>query len=109
MNDTTTSDAPAAPGASTDPVPTERAATPDAPVLMSPPARVAHAAVRLYQRLTAHRPSPCRYVPTCSSYALEAYEEHGFVRGSWLTARRLGRCHPWGRHGWDPVPKRKAA
>lgn len=108
MNDTTPPDAPVAPNASTDPVRTERDAA-AAPAAMRAPARVAHAAVRLYQRLTAHRPSPCRYVPTCSSYALEAYEEHGFVRGTWLTARRLGRCHPWGRHGWDPVPKRKAA
>ena len=78
-------------------------------VAMGPAARVAHAAVRGYQRVTAGRPSPCRYVPTCSSYALEAYEEHGFLRGSWLTVRRLSRCHPWGRSGWDPVPKRGAA
>jgi len=71
---------------------------------MSPPARVAFGAVRLYQRITAHRASPCRYVPTCSSYALDAYEVHGFVRGSWLTTRRICRCHPWGGQGWDPVP-----
>ncbi|MEZ5144476.1 MAG: membrane protein insertion efficiency factor YidD [Acidimicrobiales bacterium] len=76
---------------------------------MSRSARAAHALVRAYQQVTASRPSPCRYVPTCSSYSLEAYEEHGFWRGSWLTARRIGRCHPWGSSGWDPVPKRKAA
>ena len=71
---------------------------------MSLPARIAFGAVRVYQRLTAFRPSPCRYVPTCSSYALDAYELHGFVRGSWLTTRRICRCHPWAGQGWDPVP-----
>ena len=93
----------------TDDQPTIPGASGPAAVAMGPAARAAHAAVRGYQRVTAGRPSPCRYVPTCSSYALEAYEEHGFLRGSWLTARRLSRCHPWGRSGWDPVPKRGAA
>jgi len=69
-------------------------------------ARAALALVHLYQKATAHRPSPCRYIPTCSNYALDAYEEHGFVRGSWLTAKRIGRCHPWSSSGWDPVPPR---
>ena len=72
-------------------------------------ARGAFGLVRVYQRLTAHRPSPCRYVPTCSNYALDAYELHGFVRGSWLTAKRIGRCHPWSSSGWDPVPPRSGA
>jgi hypothetical protein len=72
-------------------------------------ARALHALVRVYQFLSAGRPSPCRYVPSCSSYALEALEVHGAMRGSWLTLRRLGRCHPWGGHGADPVPERKAA
>lgn len=69
-------------------------------------ARPFHAAIRAYQRATAGRPSPCRYQPSCSTYALEALETHGAVRGLWLTARRLGRCHPWGGQGWDPVPAR---
>ena len=60
--------------------------------------------VRAYQHLRAGRPSPCRYQPTCSSYAIEALEVHGALRGSWLSVRRLSRCHPWGGHGWDPVP-----
>ena len=60
--------------------------------------------IRLYQRATAHRPSPCRYFPTCSSYALEAIEVHGALRGGWLGTRRICRCHPWGGHGVDPVP-----
>lgn len=68
------------------------------------PARAARGLVRGYQVVRAGRPSPCRYVPTCSSYAVEAYEVHGFLRGSWLTLRRIARCNPWGGHGWDPVP-----
>lgn len=73
---------------------------------MSLAARGAHRLVRLYQLVRGGRPSPCRYLPSCSCYALEAYEVHGFFRGSWLTARRIGRCNPWGSHGWDPVPPR---
>ena len=75
---------------------------------MNAPTRVLHAGVRGYRRLTAGRPSPCRYDPTCSAYALDALERHGALRGSWLTVRRIARCHPWGGHGWDPVPERKA-
>lgn len=74
---------------------------------MSPLARLLHGAVRLYQRVTDGRPSPCRFVPTCSNYALDALESRGAVRGSALTVRRLCRCHPWGGHGWDPVPEGK--
>lgn len=75
---------------------------------MSPVARALHALVRAYQYVLRGRPSPCRFQPTCSSYALEAYEIHGATRGSWFTLRRILRCHPWGGHGWDPVPERKA-
>jgi putative membrane protein insertion efficiency factor len=70
----------------------------------SPQTRVLLRSVNLYQRLTAHRPSPCRYVPTCSEYAREALETHGAARGTWLTVRRLSRCHPLGGFGCDPVP-----
>ncbi|MEC9426486.1 MAG: membrane protein insertion efficiency factor YidD [Actinomycetota bacterium] len=61
--------------------------------------------VRGYQHLAAHRPSPCRFVPSCSNYALDAIARHGAGRGSWLALRRICRCHPWGSHGWDPVPE----
>lgn len=57
-----------------------------------------------YQKVTEGRVSPCRYVPTCSTYGREALAHHGAARGTWLTARRLLRCHPWGGHGYDPVP-----
>lgn len=46
----------------------------------------------------------CRYQPTCSAYSLEALEKHGAVKGLYLTIRRIMRCHPWGGHGYDPVP-----
>ncbi|MBV1775593.1 membrane protein insertion efficiency factor YidD [Burkholderiaceae bacterium DAT-1] len=48
--------------------------------------------------------SNCRFTPTCSQYAIEAIDKHGTFHGSWLTMRRLCRCHPWGGHGHDPVP-----
>ena len=81
---------------------------PAPPVAPSLAARGAMRAVRGYQILASGRPSPCRFVPTCSMYALDAYERFGFWRGTWLTVKRLGRCHPWGGHGWDPVPEGKA-
>jgi uncharacterized protein len=73
---------------------------------MSRSARAIIGTVNLYKRLSSHRPSPCRYLPSCSSYAIEAIETHGAVRGGWLAVRRLGRCHPFGGHGFDPVPAR---
>ena len=67
-------------------------------------ARALLLAIRVYQGLRAGRPSPCRFVPSCSAYGHEALERHGAARGSWLTVRRLCRCHPWGGFGFDPVP-----
>ena len=71
---------------------------------MSPAARAAAAAIKGYRYVTASRPSPCRYEPTCSAYALEAVQLHGAVKGGALAARRLLRCHPWAGVGVDPVP-----
>ncbi|HTK17150.1 MAG TPA: membrane protein insertion efficiency factor YidD [Acidimicrobiia bacterium] len=64
--------------------------------------------INLYQRLSSHRASPCRYEPSCSEYAREAVELHGAGRGAWLSARRLARCHPFGGFGFDPVPRDRA-
>ena len=71
---------------------------------MSPAARLLTAAVRAYRFLRTGAPRWCRYEPTCSAYALEALSAHGAARGTWLTFRRLARCHPWGGLGADPVP-----
>jgi putative membrane protein insertion efficiency factor len=57
-----------------------------------------------YQLARSGRPSPCRYDPSCSTYAAEAVQAHGALRGTLLAVRRVGRCHPWGGHGYDPVP-----
>ena len=70
-----------------------------------PVARGVIALIRLYQAARQGRPSSCRYLPTCSVYAIEALERHGAVRGSFLAARRLARCHPLGGFGVDPVPE----
>jgi uncharacterized protein len=63
-------------------------------------------AVRAYQLLVSPLlPPSCRYLPTCSDYAVEAIETHGALRGTALALRRLVRCHPWGSSGYDPVPE----
>lgn len=67
--------------------------------------RILIAPVRLYQvALSPLLPPSCRYTPSCSTYAVEALARHGPVKGLWLAVRRIGRCHPWGASGYDPVP-----
>jgi hypothetical protein len=52
-------------------------------------------------------PASCRFVPSCSVYAVEAVKIHGPFRGFWLATKRIARCHPWGSNGYDPVPPKK--
>ena len=62
--------------------------------------------VRFYQLcISPLIPPRCRYTPTCSQYAIEAIGKYGAIKGSYLTVKRLLRCHPWGGHGYDPVPE----
>ena len=63
--------------------------------------------VRGYQLMVSpFMPPCCRFAPTCSHYAIEALERHGVLKGLWLAMFRIGRCHPWGGDGYDPVPDR---
>ena len=86
---------------------------------MKPAAEISPAARRLRNLLSApflaliwiyrkcigpYLPDTCRFTPSCSTYALEAFRKWGPVKGLWLTVRRLLRCHPWGGSGYDPVP-----
>lgn len=66
--------------------------------------------VRFYQVYISPLGQPrCRFYPSCSHYSIEAFAQHGMMRGGWLTLKRLGRCHPWGSHGYDPVPNAPAS
>ncbi|NID10769.1 membrane protein insertion efficiency factor YidD [Fibrivirga algicola] len=61
--------------------------------------------VRLYQgAISPFLPNACRHTPTCSQYMIEAVQKHGALQGGWLGLKRIARCHPWGTHGYDPVP-----
>jgi len=61
--------------------------------------------IKLYQYTISPLLGPkCRYLPTCSNYALEAIHKHGAFKGGLLTIKRITRCHPWGKSGHDPVP-----
>ncbi|TWB24007.1 membrane protein insertion efficiency factor YidD [Nitrospirillum bahiense] len=72
---------------------------------MSPLARALRLPIHLYRLLLAPLLGPrCRFEPSCSAYALEALAVHGGVKGGWLAARRIARCHPWSDGGLDPVP-----
>jgi putative membrane protein insertion efficiency factor len=61
--------------------------------------------IRAYQLVVSPLLGPrCRFYPSCSHYALEAIDAHGAARGTWLTVKRISRCHPWHKGGFDPVP-----
>jgi hypothetical protein len=61
--------------------------------------------IKLYQWIISPwMGQKCRYTPTCSQYGIEALKKYGPVKGLWLTIKRVSKCHPWGGHGYDPVP-----
>lgn len=69
------------------------------------PLRMAVGAVRFYRAyLSPLFPPTCRYVPTCSEYALTALQRYGLLKGSWMATKRICRCNPWHPGGYDPVP-----
>ena len=72
------------------------------------PSRLLVGLIRGYQAARSGRPTGCRYIPSCSEYAVEAIDSYGPARGAALAARRIARCTPWGGHGVDPVPDRRA-
>ena len=73
----------------------------------SPLARLLLGLVHLYRLTAVMRTPRCRFLPSCSQYAVEALRAHGALRGTWLAIRRVGRCHPWNPGGIDPVPPRE--
>ncbi|MCB1031153.1 MAG: membrane protein insertion efficiency factor YidD [Acidimicrobiales bacterium] len=74
---------------------------------MSLPGRALTWLITWYQKARHGRLSPCRFEPSCSTYALQSIELHGAMRGGWLGLKRVCRCNPWGGKGWDPVPEPK--
>ncbi|MGI9163351.1 MAG: membrane protein insertion efficiency factor YidD [Mycobacterium sp.] len=70
-------------------------------------ARLVISGIGIYRHMISPlRPASCRFMPTCSQYAVDAVSEYGVVRGGWLAIRRLLRCGPWCSGGWDPIPER---
>lgn len=73
-------------------------------------ARVVQVPIRVYRKyISPLKPATCRFYPTCSAYAMEAINVHGALKGSWLAAKRIARCHPFNPGGIDLVPPRKDA
>ena len=61
--------------------------------------------IRVYQLIVSPMlGSNCRFMPTCSEYALESLKTYGLIKGTYLTIKRIGKCHPWGSNGYDPIP-----
>ena len=75
---------------------------------MTPFAYILSLPIRLYR--LAFSPwvgSNCRFMPTCSEYAMESLKKYGLIKGTYLSIKRIGKCHPWGGHGYDPLPMKK--
>ncbi len=65
--------------------------------------------VRVYQLIVSPLiGSNCRFMPTCSEYAIESFKTHGLLKGLFLSIKRIGKCHPWGSYGYDPIPTRES-
>jgi putative membrane protein insertion efficiency factor len=63
--------------------------------------------IRVYQLIISPMlGSNCRFIPTCSEYAMESLKEYGLIKGIFLSIKRIGKCHPWGSHGYDPIPNK---
>ena len=63
--------------------------------------------IKIYQNTPTHMHNACRFTPTCSNYALEAFENFNFFKASYLSIKRILRCRPFGKFGYDPVPKKE--
>ena len=63
--------------------------------------------IHLYQKIPFSSHNSCRFTPTCSNYAIESLKEYGTIKGSYLAIKRILRCHPLGKYGYDPVPKKE--
>lgn len=63
--------------------------------------------IRLYQKIPGPWHNKCRHIPTCSNYAIDAINEYGSLKGSYLSIKRILRCNPWGTSGYDPVIKKE--
>ena len=63
--------------------------------------------IRLYQKIPGPWHNNCKFQPTCSNYAIGVLEEFGFVKGTWLTIKRILKCNPWSKGGYDPIPSRE--
>jgi hypothetical protein len=61
--------------------------------------------IKIYQWVISPLLGPkCRFTPTCSTYSIQAFKKYGLFKGFWLSIKRISRCHPWGGHGYDPLP-----
>ena len=63
--------------------------------------------IKIYQKIPFSSHNKCRFIPTCSNYAIESINTYGSIKGSFLAIKRILRCHPWGGSGYDPVPKKE--